>query len=230
LAWLPFTRSLLDYVVYGSLVFRILENTVTFFINVMNPVYLHLVSNHFPLCGVLFGLLLLVLGIAFRSRGLRNGSHLLLIFSAIMTFVVVVTGEKAADIVLKLPQISEAQVEAHEEAAETAALFMYLTGGLATLALVSDLFFGAADVRQKWSNRLSLLPCLAAAVGAATMIPAAFYGGEIIHKESRQVEQRTVDKTSEVPPSSSSPTANHEGQQQLEEPVDESLSSTTEEN
>ena len=96
----------------------------------MNEAHLHLVVNHFPIVGVIFGFILLVGSLVFRNKTLQNTAYFFFIISAIATLASMRTGEGAEEIVEEIPEIGHDIIHEHEEIAEKMALIMYALGGL----------------------------------------------------------------------------------------------------
>ncbi len=114
----------------------------------MNATHLHLLLNHLPVLGTLFGLGLLLFGIWRKSTELKKTSLGVLVLVALAAVPVYLTGEPAGDAVESLPGVSKPIMEQHEEAAGFA-----FTGSLA----LGGGGLGRADL-------LSKRPCVAGLV------------------------------------------------------------------
>src|SRR5690606_6461797 len=101
----------------------------------MNDVHLHLVLNHFPVIGLVIGLLVLLFGFLLRKDQIRATALGIFIFSALMAIAANYTGEVAEEIVEKLPGINEQYIETHEDAAEVFLLMMLVLGGVSIVTL-----------------------------------------------------------------------------------------------
>jgi len=141
---------------------------------ITNAIHLHLVLNHFPILGTLFGLLLFLAGLVIRDSSLRRAGLVTLILMALLTPAVYITGESAEELLEKMPQFPESYVEKHEEAARIALVSMLATGFLALLALL-----------RGGSKKLQTLTFLLAALTLALMVLVGNYGGKIRHSEIR---------------------------------------------
>src|ERR1700731_97995 len=101
----------------------------------MNFSHLHLLLNHFPIIGTIFGLGLFLISLVGENEDLRRAS--LIIFSA-MALIAIPTffsGTGAQGAIKKLPGVSEAVIERHQGAAMLALLLMEITGALSLVAL-----------------------------------------------------------------------------------------------
>ena len=61
----------------------------------MNDAHLHLLVNHFPITGTIFGFLVLLGGLYFKSTSIKNTAYLLFIIATTFTVFSMVTGEGA---------------------------------------------------------------------------------------------------------------------------------------
>ena len=102
----------------------------------MNDAHLHLVVNHFPIIGIIFGIGILIIGLIIKNQSIKNTAFVLFIIAAIFGFASMNTGEGAEEIAEKLPGVTEQLIETHEELAETFSLFLYTTGLLSLVTLV----------------------------------------------------------------------------------------------
>lgn len=100
----------------------------------MNDIQKHLLINHFPVILPLVGGVLLLVALVRREDTLRQAGLIVILASAMLTFVAVRTGEHAEEPVEELG-FSGRAIHHHEETAETFAIFSYLSGGLAVATL-----------------------------------------------------------------------------------------------
>ena len=145
----------------------------------MNPAHLHLVLNHIPLVGIGFVILLLIIALLRRSNELINISLIFVILVALWAIPAYLTGESAEEIVEGLPGISEQLIEAHEESAELAFIFIEAVGALALITLVLRRFY------KKLGNILTILTLLGLIVGGGLIAWTANQGGKINQPEIR---------------------------------------------
>lgn len=145
----------------------------------MNDAHLHLVVNHFPIIGTIFGLGILITGLIFKNQTLKNTAFVLFIIAAAFGFASMNTGEGAEEIAENLPGVSDQLIETHEELAETFTFVLYVTG---LLSIISLFLAYKKNALEKFTTL--------ATVGVA--IIAVFFaqqtgtsGGEIRHTEIR---------------------------------------------
>jgi hypothetical protein len=142
----------------------------------MNAAHLHLLLNHAPVFGVLFALVLLGLARIRRSEELARIGLGALVVSGLAAAAAMVTGEPAEHAVEHLAGISEPAIEAHEEAAELAAIATYAGAVIALAAL-------ALRRRIALAGHLRLLALVAALAAFGLMARTANLGGQIRHPE-----------------------------------------------
>lgn len=95
----------------------------------------HLLVNHWPILGGMLATFVLVYGLARRSSDVITLSYWLLLLVAISTGVSKQTGGAAKRRLAELGLLNETMLNAHREASDWATWAMYLTAGLAGLAL-----------------------------------------------------------------------------------------------
>ncbi|HAD95873.1 MAG TPA: hypothetical protein DCG19_00630 [Cryomorphaceae bacterium] len=137
----------------------------------MNATELHLLLNHFPILGTLFGLCLLIFGLLRHNRSLEKAAYVTLVVISLIAIPAFKTGEEAEEKVEHLPGVSHAMVHEHEEWAEKAIWLMALTG---ILSLVSLLRTGKV---------LRSLTFISATATLALMVITGSHGGKIMHHE-----------------------------------------------
>lgn len=141
----------------------------------MNEAHWHLILNHMPILGSLFGLVLLAIGI-FRhhASAVRIGLITVLI-SAVLCIPTQLTGEGAEEVVEDMPGVTHALIHEHEEAAEVGFWALEATGVLALLALLMP----------SRGRLLSGLTLAATAASFGLLARAGNLGGQIMHAEVR---------------------------------------------
>lgn len=145
----------------------------------MNQAHLHLLFNHLPILGTLFGLLILAGGFFLKNNTVKRTALGLFVLSAIFAIPAYLTGEGAEEIVESLPGVTENLIEAHEEMAN---IFLWMVGALGVVSLVT--FY--TDYKSKKIAPMLYTLTFVAAIG--TMIFAqqvGASGGEIRHTEIR---------------------------------------------
>ncbi|MGE0352901.1 MAG: hypothetical protein AB7I33_05330 [Gemmatimonadales bacterium] len=145
----------------------------------MNTAHLHLLVNHLPVLGVLFGVLLLAWAVFRRSPQLTRAALGVFVLAGIAGLVAYLTGEPAEEAVERLSGVSETLIGQHEDAALAATFGAGLLGLLALAGLVA--FRRLADL-PRWFTGASLAFGL---VATGMMAWTANLGGQIRHSEIR---------------------------------------------
>lgn len=158
----------------------------------MNTAHWHLVLNHFPIVGTLGGIVVLFYGLIRKSNDTKALGALLILAMSIISVIVMQTGEVAEEVVEKIPGISEAAMEAHEDAAKIANGILVACGVLALLSLVLH-FFKRNTVTIAMSATLVL-----SSVAFGFMGYTGYLGGKIRHTEISSVATPNVDTKSTV--------------------------------
>ena len=146
----------------------------------MDLVHLHLMLNHAPVLGVIFGFLVLLAGTVSRSKAIAGVGLGLLIVAGILAIPVYLTGEPAEEIVEGLPGISETVIGQHESAAGFS-LALAIASGL--IAIVTLAFFRFRSPRTQ--SYLVVASLLISLITGTSMIRTANLGGQIRHTEIR---------------------------------------------
>jgi uncharacterized membrane protein len=146
----------------------------------MNWPHIHLIINHFPVIGFIFGLLFVLYAMLRKSEELKKTSLGFFVLVALITVPVYFTGDQAGDVMERLPDVSKSLVEQHEEAASVA-----LTGAviLGIVAAGGLFFFRRAAAIPRWLMMLALI--LTIAVNGLVAYTANL-GGQIRHPEARK--------------------------------------------
>lgn len=148
----------------------------------MNASHLHLILNHIPILGILFGIWVLLGGLLFKSRPVQYTALITFILTAIVTIPVVKTGDEAEHTIEHLAGISEPLIEEHEELAETG---LWLTASLGILSIVGMLLMK----REIGNKAIPLILLLLAVPVFAWMIQVGNSGGNIRHTEINSTEK-----------------------------------------
>lgn len=147
----------------------------------MNGAYAHLVLNHFPILGTLFGLVLLAVAILRKSQELQRAALVTFVAVGILTIPAYLSGHAAEEIVEEYPGMSEEAIEAMEEH-EDAGLFLILAVEiLAAASIVGVVAGGRAGVVP----RKLAIACLLIAIFTMTVaMRTAHLGRDIRHPEA----------------------------------------------
>jgi len=154
----------------------------------MSDAHLHLVVNHFPIIGTIFGLGILIAGLASKNNAIKNTAYVLFIVAAVFAFASMYTGEGAEEMVEDMPNIGKHIIHEHEELAEKLAILLYALAAFSIASLYT------AVKNHKYAKITSLIT-LILALGAVVL--GSFVGtsgGEIRHTEIREnILQTTTD-------------------------------------
>jgi uncharacterized membrane protein len=153
----------------------------------MNQAHLHMVLNHFPIIGLIFGIGVLIYGIIKKHTILVNTAYVIFIICMILCKATMITGEGAEEIAEELG-ISNEIIHEHEEIAENFMKVLYGLGILSILGLV-------ANIKKHTKAFVLSLLILILAIGSSILsIKVGNSGGEIRHTEIR--EKTSKDNTS----------------------------------
>ncbi len=138
----------------------------------MDSVHFHLVVNHFPI-------IVLIVGLIFKSEAVKRTAYLIFSISALTSIAAMNSGEGAEDVVEKIAGVSESYIETHEEEAEIFSILSYLLGGLSLIG------FWASFKNKGISNILCIATLIFALVVLFFGVRTGVSGGEIRHTEIR---------------------------------------------
>jgi len=143
----------------------------------MDPIHIHLMLNHFPILGTLFGLSLLIYGMIAKNRSIENAALVTLVVIAVLTIPVFKSGEEAEHAVEEIAGVSEHYLEEHEELAERGMWLMMATGVLALISLVLP------SAKEKLKKGVGIATLILAAATFIVMVDIGNHGGKIRHSE-----------------------------------------------
>jgi len=147
--------------------------------NIMNDAHWHLVVNHFPIIGTIFGLGILIAGLVLKNKTSINTAYLIFIVAALFAFASMSTGEGAEEMVEDMPSVGKQIIHEHEEMAEKLALVLYILGGFSIIGLILNI---------KNHSKAKLVTYLVLIVGVVAVIlgkETGTTGGEVRHTEIR---------------------------------------------
>jgi len=146
----------------------------------MNDAHLHMVVNHFPILGTIFGLGILIVGLLLKNKSVQHTAYILFAIAAVFGLLSMNTGEGAEELVEDLPNVGKKIIHEHEEIAEKFVILLYLTGAVALLSLLMS-------VRNHAKAKFFAYATLILAIGTAVLsINVGTSGGEIRHTEIRE--------------------------------------------
>jgi len=155
----------------------------------MNGAHFHLLVNHFPIVGTIFGMLILLAGILLKNSIVKQSGLGTLIFAALSSSITLFTGDPAGDAVEGLPGVMNSMVEHHEDIAYSSLWILVPMGLLAALA------FYSLWKKERNGNTLSLVTFCLSLIAAAMMSWVGLTGGEIRHTEIRDQAVGTMPAT-----------------------------------
>ena len=164
----------------------------------MNDAHVHMVVNHFPIIGTIFGLGILITGIVMKNNVVKNVAYVLFCISAIFGFASMFTGEGAEEIAENLPSVTDQIIHEHEEMAEKLALVLYVLAGISLVGLYLNF---------KKHAKANLVPYFAFVIALVAVFlgkQTGTTGGEVRHTEIRanvnvgsNSETNTIEETDE---------------------------------
>ena len=137
--------------------------------------YLHLLSNHIPILGSLFGILLLVVALIKPNLKTTLSAYLILLISGIGGFVAYFTGEPAEESIEHVRGISHKLIHVHEEMAENALIFVFLLTAASIIGLWAE--------RAEWKNakKIELFTLIVGIIAFILFAFTGYLGGHIRH-------------------------------------------------
>lgn len=146
----------------------------------MNAAHQHLIINHFPIVGLILGVIVLLIGILLKSSVIRRTGLFLFVIAGITAIISFSTGEGAEEVVESLPSADHDLIHEHEEQAETLMPFMW---GIMLLSLAA-LFL---EWKQKSMAMIASITVLLVGLIASYFAwETGDSGGEIAHPEVRK--------------------------------------------
>ena len=140
--------------------------------------HVHLLVNHAPIFGALFGLALLAASFVWAPDVLRRAAFIVLIGTALASWVADISGDPAEDAIRGFPGVQRAIIHTHEGFADKSFYVAGIVGLLALIALI------------KW--RRDIIPrgigagmFVASTILSGMMIYTGLLGGRIRHTEVR---------------------------------------------
>lgn len=152
----------------------------------MNEAHLHMVVNHFPIIGTIFGLGVLMAGMITKKTSVKNTAYVIFIVAAVFAAFSMGTGEGAEELVEDMPSVGKQIIHKHEEMAEKFAVVMYVLGFCSLLGIYFDY---KNHVKAKLVAAITLIIAIVAVVFASFVGTS---GGEIRHTEIRANATPTV--------------------------------------
>lgn len=151
----------------------------------MNGAHLHLLVNHFPIIGLIFGFGILVASLILKNKTVTNTAYFLFIVAAIFAAFSMGIGEGAEELVEDMPNIGSHIIHEHEELAEKLALLLYALGTLSIYGIYLNL------KNNSKTTLVSIIVLIIAVAGLFLAARTGTTGGEIRHTEIREAGKDT---------------------------------------
>lgn len=152
----------------------------------MNWAHVHLMINHIPVLGTVFGTLLLVFGVVRKSEEIKRVSLGIFVIVAVAALPVYFTGEPAEEIVEHLPGVDEQILEEHEESA----LFSLVAVGILGIFAIGALW--RCRRVDSIPNGYIAAGLIISIIVCGFMAWTADLGGKIRHSEIRSQSDSAV--------------------------------------
>jgi cytochrome bd-type quinol oxidase subunit 2 len=146
----------------------------------MSAAHVHLLLNHVPILGSIFGLLVLCYGMLRKSGEIKETSLGVFVITALVTIPVYLTGDGAAQIVSNLPGVSTAIIQQHDQAATITMFAIQILGVVSLLSLWLSRR-SRRELRSWMTLGVFILAMISSGLGAWT----GSIGGQIRHTEVR---------------------------------------------
>lgn len=152
----------------------------------MEPVHLHLLTNHVPVIGAFFGALVLLIGMARKSPPTLAAAYWIFLFSAALGLVAYFTGEGAEEAVENLPGVTHNLVETHEDIGKFTLVALIILGAISVFGLIRS--------RNHYDKikTIAMVALVVALAGFGIGAYTAYTGGLIRHTEIRSGSQLTA--------------------------------------
>lgn len=152
----------------------------------MEPVHLHLLTNHVPVIGAFFGALVLVIGMIRKSPPTLAAAYWIFVLSALLGVVAYFTGEGAEEAVEHLPGVSKNLIGTHEDVGKFTLISLIVLGALSIFGLIRS------KNHYDKIKSLAMISLFVALIGFGIGAYTAYTGGLVRHTEIRPGSQTTV--------------------------------------
>lgn len=146
----------------------------------MDQTHIHLLINHVPVIGSIFGAFVLGYALWANSNPTKIAAYFLLIFSALGAVITYVTGEAAEETAENIQGISKDLIEQHEDFAIVALVALIVLGVASLIGLFITVKKSSLVRSAAWI--ILILSVISFGIIART----AYMGGEIRHTEINQ--------------------------------------------
>lgn len=153
----------------------------------MDQAYLHLLINHIPILGSIFGLCLLLAGFIYKSDHLLHAAMVVAVISALFGIGAYLTGEEAEHKLEGRIGINESAIEEHEESAEIS-MWISIVAGAISLGTLA-----AFKASSSYSKPLLIICIIFQSATIVSMVHTGKEGGMIRHTELLQSDSARSD-------------------------------------
>ncbi|MES2555134.1 MAG: hypothetical protein V4604_03235 [Bacteroidota bacterium] len=143
----------------------------------MNEVHVHLLINHMPIFGSLFGAIVLAIGIWSKSTTTKLAAYVVFFLSAFSGLIAYLSGKGAEETVEDIPGIANDMLVKHEDAANYALIVMIVLGVLAILATFMTVR------KRETTNTFAWITLVVSLAGFSIVARTGYLGGQIRHTE-----------------------------------------------
>lgn len=158
----------------------------------MNTAHWHLILNHVPILGTLACIILIAFGLLRKNRDNQLLGLTGIVLMALISLIVMETGEGAEELVEKLPGIAEAAMDAHEDAAKVANIILIVSGVISILTLALHFLKKGLYVVAIW------LTLTTSVLAFGFMGYTGYLGGKIRHTETSAVNGTNPQQTGDA--------------------------------
>ena len=146
----------------------------------MTQAHLHLILNHLPILGTIFGLILLIVGLLKKQKVIQSTGLFTLVIASLLIFPAFYTGEAAEHATERIVGSSHDMLEEHEELGEKA---IWASGALGVLSLA--LIVVARKNPEKDYTKMTWMVVGYAAIVVFLLFLVGSHGGKIRRPELR---------------------------------------------
>lgn len=157
----------------------------------MTDAHYHLVVNHFPIIGTIFGVGILIAGMFFRNNSIKNVAYFIFIISAIFAFLSLKTGGQAAGAVKDMPGVTKERIHEHAEVAHNLGYVLYVLAILSIVGLYTNI------KNHSKAGLFSFLILIFSLLAVFFAQHTGTSGGEIRHTEIRKEFKTSNTETEE---------------------------------
>lgn len=153
----------------------------------MNQTHVHLLINHLPVFGSILGAIVLANALWTKSYQTKIAAYNLFIVSAIGAAIAYATGEAAADVVVKIPNILTENIEHHENFALVSLVSSIILGTVSVVGLYLTII--QSSLTRTFASAVFFIAIINFGLAART----GYLGGLIRHPEINSTSIDLID-------------------------------------